>query len=604
MNLAKIGISYLLLALLFSAQALQVMTAGEPGQIEDIDWPGTGSAINLKKPDGMTRDWNVGELLAKLSSATQLKFKLTLRTKIFNLGISSKEEKVEPIELFKTICQQVSTLTKQPIQWIYDGTSKTVELYQAHEENTDKVTLASLQHRETLLAALALTLRASGTVSPNKLSSPPAGKPEEIKGPPLWVEKVKELAKILEPAKPPESDPEKRMMVFDLKYASADGSKLGLSRLGVCKDPKTENMAEIDVKGVAERLNTLLDYKAPVGNDKGTPYFIADKRRNAVMIYDVAAMNANYMKLVEKLDQPQEMVEISASIIDLSESSGLEWESRFSIEGIEKIESRQVPFASGFGASSPMFGDAGITDLLPPASLVSATASGLNAAAMLRGSNYKIINHIRLLESEGQAKIHSRPSILTISNFPAQLADTTSQFITVAGERQSQLYDIKLGLEMVVLPRIMPAQEKKNRQIHLLIDVGDGQAGSLTGDNTATIVNATNRITTQAVLTDGQSLLIGGRYINSQEESTKEVPFLGKIPLIGLAFKNKTVRNAKLQRLYLITPRIVNLGDISSQQREASATMEALAPSRGDSVPISPQSSKEPRALKARIVPE
>ena len=266
------------------------------------------------------------------------------------------------------------------------------------------------------------------------------------------------------------------------------------------------------------------------------------------------------------LDVPRFMVEITAAIVDIEGSEGLDWQSSFLAKGSQKLESREVPFSVGFGADRKYFDGTGNAMVSPldkdppeiPTNL-GANALGLSQTTLIVGSSYAVLSNIRALEQRGKAQVLSRPSVLTMDNQPARLTDQTSVVVPVAGERQSYLYKIGAGLDLVVLPRIMASKDGAKNQVYLGVEVGDGALTDteITNPNAATSTSD-NRVITQAVLQDGESLLIGGRYRNQEVKSESGIPIISKIPIVGLPFKNKKVTNSRFQRLYLITPRIID----------------------------------------------
>jgi type III secretion protein C len=79
-------------------------------------------------------------------------------------------------------------------------------------------------------------------------------------------------------------------------------------------------------------------------------------------------------------------------------------------------------------------------------------------------------------------------------------------------------------------------------------------------------------INTQALITEGESLLIGGMVRDSSRQGEDKVPFLGDIPIIGHAFKTQNTGSARVERLFLITPRL------ASSQRAVAAAERARSP--------------------------
>lgn len=391
----------------------------------------------------------------------------------------------------------------------------------------------------------------------------------------------------------------KTAMIFPLKYARAEPERNQLRATVLGSAAATGAVDVRESAGVVQILRSMLiaDLAKPTTDE---PFIIADPTRNAVIIVDDASREPRYREIIDMLDIPRFMVEITAAIVDLEVSDGLDWQSSFLVKGTQKIESREVPFRVGFGADRRFFDTNPTTGAITgspfdkdppeiPAALTTG-ALGLNQTTLIVGSSYAVLSNIRALEQRGKAQVLSRPSVLTMDNQPARLTDQTSAVLPVAGERQSYLYKVASGLDLVVLPRIMNHPDGGPGRVYLGIEVGDGTLtdAELANTNVAAATND-NRVITQAVVQHGESLLIGGRYRNQEVKSESGIPILSKIPVVGLPFKNKKVTNGRFQRLYLITPRIINPDDPQAQTDEL--IQATLGPQT--SIPIDPATLEE-----------
>ena len=105
-----------------------------------------------------------------------------------------------------------------------------------------------------------------------------------------------------------------------------------------------------------------------------------------------------------------------------------------------------------------------------------------------------------------------------------------------------------------VLPRIV--SDKGNPQIRLDVHIEDG---NLTGSNVGNLpIVSKSTIDTQALIDQGQSLLIAGYTVDQDDRSESGIPVLSKIPVIGSLFRFKHHQGQKFQRLFLLTPRVVS----------------------------------------------
>jgi type III secretion protein C len=182
-----------------------------------------------------------------------------------------------------------------------------------------------------------------------------------------------------------------------------------------------------------------------------------------------------------------------------------------------------------------------------------------------RGQNF-FVARIQALEQDGEARLLGRPSVLTLDNQEATLENTTTYYIQVAGYQTVDLFKVDSGTILRVTPHIVEGRGDVPAAIRLNVTVQDSQdsgttASALTDSMAIPPVKQT-RINTQALIQNGQSLLIGGYYFESRQDTETGAPGLSKIPLLGRLFKTTADSSAQMERMVLITPRIIRLGEV------------------------------------------
>lgn len=247
----------------------------------------------------------------------------------------------------------------------------------------------------------------------------------------------------------------------------------------------------------------------------------ADVRLNAVIIKDRPENIRIYQNLIAELDVPASLIEIEATIIDVNTGDlqrlGIGWPSEANIS-----------FSGG----------PHLTTLV----------DGTQAAFFLK---------LQALAQENRAEVLSRPSILTIDNLQALIDLSQTINVKVQGERVAQLIEISTGTMLKITPHLIKRQGTAN-DIQLSVDITDGVFTPNIEKGEIPVIDE-NKINTQAIVSEHQSLLIGGytKSENSQVESG--IPLLKDIPVLGNLFKSVEERRRKRQRIYLITPTIVRL---------------------------------------------
>lgn len=279
--------------------------------------------------------------------------------------------------------------------------------------------------------------------------------------------------------------------------------------------------------GLSQRTNTA---RAPVGGGRGVSVE-GDVRTNSLVIYDMAKRRPYYQRLIDAIDVPQHLVEIEAYIIDVNSDRVAELGFGFEARG---RHGRLVVDAAGV------------------------LAAPLSGGSSLVVSNLdRFIARLNLMEREGQAKVLAKPSVLTLENLVAVLDLSQTVFLRATGERVANIEAVTAGMLLRVTPRVV--RQKKSTQVSLTVDIEDGKVlPAASSVDTPEVQRST--ISTQAVLLDQQSLVIGGYNTDSAAQTDASVPGLSKLPLIGALFTGTKRTHQSRQRLFIITPRLVKVG--------------------------------------------
>jgi type III secretion protein C len=291
----------------------------------------------------------------------------------------------------------------------------------------------------------------------------------------------------------------------------------------------------------------------------------ADPRLNAVIVRDLAERLPRYEQLIAALDVEPQSLEIEATIIDvntdLARELGIDW--RWSNDGR----------TAGYNGGVPTFGIGGV-------------------ASVVLGSAGQFVARIRALQAEGAARIVSSPQVVTLSNVEAIFDNSSTFFVRVAGREQVDLFNVNAGTMLRVTPHVF--RDRDATRIKLLVNVEDGTLTNREVDKIPVVERAT--INTQALIAEGESLLIGGMVRDATSSSVDKVPVLGDVPVVGNLFKNRINSSTRIERMFLITPRL------ASGRRAAPITtvQTAAAPS---AVPAAPAGQPTPIAAKAPAAP-
>lgn len=294
----------------------------------------------------------------------------------------------------------------------------------------------------------------------------------------------------------------------------------------------------------------------------------ADPSLNTVMVRDYADSMPMYQDLIAQLDREPQLVEIQVTIIDVDRSKlkELGFDYRFQ-DGRNDISA---------GGGNP-----------------AAQNGGLLLNTVL-GDAGNFLARINALAQNGSAQVVSRPQVLTLSNLEAILATDQSFFVRVAGKEDVDLFDVSVGTSLRVVPSV--AGDPAAPQIRLRVGIEDGSLSDQTVDDIPIVDRAT--LNTQAVIHDGQSLLLGGLVRDAMTKDTTKVPVLGDVPGIGRLFRRDSEVKSSQERLFLISPRIVATGStpISTPGASPAPASPAASPISSGPVANGPVASTAPPA--------
>lgn len=310
------------------------------------------------------------------------------------------------------------------------------------------------------------------------------------------------------------------------------------------------------------------------------PVIQADRRRNAIIIRDLKDRMEEHRRTIEKLDVSHAMVQIEASIIDVDADHGFEFGPP--VQGQWRRGGNLLSASARI--DTPLGG-------VPP---IGASASSGNLTLSLSSDGVtQFMSNLQALETEGHARVVSKPSVLTLDNIEAFLNESEEFFVRVAGFEQADLFNVNVGTTMRIIPHIV--YEPSTRKVKLNISLEDG-ARSATASVDQIPVVSRNTINTQAVLMEGQSLLIAGLMRESTSKIERRVPLIGRLPVIGHLAKTHDNETVRLERMVLLTPTIVELPTVTDGAWPGMVPVEELGipqPSgHPESMPLSRSASQ------------
>ncbi len=324
------------------------------------------------------------------------------------------------------------------------------------------------------------------------------------------------------------------------------------------RPPSVANTGTPDLPSVSDSPNLPSSPSGGPGSDWTYAMITSDVRRNAVVIRDIRANMALYEAAIRKLDVPVRVVEISAAVVDL------------------ELGASRTLGLNTFGVSTGPFTVNGNTSAISTGATVApGSPPNLNVSGVFGTTT--ITTAINFLAAEHKAKFLSRPTILTLDNFGAMINHQETFYVNSVGQYVSNLYNVSTGLSLQVVPHIT-LSHGENR-IYLQVQIQDGK--SIPGGAGSIPTVEQSSLTTQSVIKEDQSLLIGGIYKKVTGKDASGYPWLYKISVVSFLFGVKDSAKNMVESVFLITPRIVevsskNLGDYSEYFKPAPLVEDAI----------------------------
>lgn len=160
------------------------------------------------------------------------------------------------------------------------------------------------------------------------------------------------------------------------------------------------------------------------------------------------------------------------------------------------------------------------------------------------------------LEKKNQARIVSKPVLMTQENVPAIFDNNRTFYTKLIGERNSSLAHVTYGTMISVLPRFSADGEI---EMSLNIEDGNEEKQSVSGNEDSVLPEVgRTHISTVARVPQGKSLLIGGYTRDSRVQGVQKIPLLGDIPLIGGLFRYENQNQSNVVRVFLIQPKEIS----------------------------------------------
>lgn len=287
---------------------------------------------------------------------------------------------------------------------------------------------------------------------------------------------------------------------------------------------------------------------------------VVDNRTNTIIIKDIARHVDEVLTLVKLLDKAIPQVMIEARIVEATTSFtrdiGVQWGGKAVADaahgnptGFTFPNSIAVTGGPTMGATTSGSGNY-FVNLPAGAGAGSGGAIGFTFGSLTKALNLDLI--LSAMESTGEGKVISTPRVSALDNKEAKIQQGQSIPYSTTSAGGTAVQFIQANLELNVTPHVTP----DNKIFMKIKATKNAPDVSLLGAGGQPSIR-NNEATTEILLADGETAVIGGILIIDRGETIQKVPFFSDLPLIGWLFKKKTNRDDKRELLIFITPRII-----------------------------------------------
>ncbi|MVG14769.1 type IV pilus secretin PilQ [Aeromonas jandaei] len=284
-----------------------------------------------------------------------------------------------------------------------------------------------------------------------------------------------------------------------------------------------------------------------------------DERTNVLVVKDTAEVISNIKRMLDILDIPVKQVVIEARMVTIDdgfdEALGVRW-------GVTKNDGHGNSTSGSIQGNDTSGNNNGTSAITRPTvddrmnvNLPVTNAAGTLAFQVARLADGTLLDlELSALEKESKAEIIASPRVTTANQKPALIEQGTEiPYVESSSSGATSVTFKKAVLSLKVTPQITP----DNRVILDLTVTQDTKGETVpTGTGDAVSINAQS-ITTQVLVNNGETLVLGGIYQQTIKSDVTKVPLLGDIPGLGALFRKTTSENKKRELLIFVTPKIV-----------------------------------------------
>ncbi|MGL4222490.1 MAG: type IV pilus secretin PilQ [Shewanella sp.] len=323
----------------------------------------------------------------------------------------------------------------------------------------------------------------------------------------------------------------------------------------------TEELGDLKSQIIKINFAKASDIAAMIGgegnvnmlSDRGS--ISIDERTNSLLIRELPDNIAVISEIIESLDIPVKQVQIEARIVTVKEGNIDELGVRWGVMSTNGSHSVGGSIESNLWQQGLLGDDDFPLDNFLNVNLgASANAPSIAFQVAKLGSDTLLDLELSALQNESKAEIISSPRLITTNKQPAYIEQGTEiPYLESSSSGASTVSFKKAVLSLKVTPQITP-----DNRLVLDLSVTQDRRGETVKTGTGEAVSIdTQRIGTQVLVNNGETVVLGGIFQHSINNSVDKVPLLGDLPVLGALFRRTYEQMGKSELLIFVTPKVV-----------------------------------------------
>ncbi len=327
--------------------------------------------------------------------------------------------------------------------------------------------------------------------------------------------------------------------------------------------PLTTDFIQIDYRKASDIKERIVEAK--LVSERG--FVMADDETNTLMVRETVKQIKEIRDTIKEFDVEVAQVMVQARLVTASNTAakelGIRWGAgyqgdRLSVGGSPNFPSTPFvhnPILTAEQAESVEDSEALKENITIPGNLmvdlgIKRATSGISFGYL--NDRFLLSAELLAMQTDGKLEIVSQPKVITTNGKPAVIkAGQEIPTRTVDNDGKATVEWKEVVLKLDVVPQIIPGDK-----VQLDLIITEDSVGEVYDDLGNRLINK-QELRTSIVVSDGETVVLGGVLRNQTSESVSKTPLLGDLPVLGHLFKSRVTDNEKRELLIFITPEMI-----------------------------------------------